>query len=210
MPANTPFDIIEVGPKALKRYGAIPIAFTVESILRVEPDAAGLGGLTMAEEPVSEPYVKDYDALEPEPLTRWARRFDISDWGFFLAVEGGGQGGRERDIGGATVAWNSPMVNMLAGRKDLAVLWDIRVHPDHRGRGVGTALFRRAARWARDHECALLKIETQNVNVAACRFYAAQGCRLGAIDRHAYTDPRVAHEAMLIWYLDLGELRAED
>ena len=49
-----------------------------------------------------------------------------------------------------------------------------------------------------------LKAETQNVNVAACRFYAAMGCRLGAIHRFAYAgQPHVAGEVMLLWYLDL-------
>ena len=36
----------------------------------------------------------------------------------------------------------------------------------------------------------------------ACRFYAAQGCHLGAIHRHAY-DTTYPNEAMLLWYLDL-------
>ena len=60
------------------------------------------------------------------------------------------------------------------------------------------------ARSSRKQGCKQLKIETQNTNVPACRFYASCGCRLGAIDRYGYAhDPRVAHEAMLLWYLDL-------
>ena len=47
-------------------------------------------------------------------------------------------------------------------------------------------------------------IETQNINVNACRFYAKQGCKLGGINRYGYGDhPQVKHEVMLIWYLDL-------
>jgi streptothricin acetyltransferase len=54
-----------------------------------------------------------------------------------------------------------------------------------------------------------LAIETQSNNVPACRFYASQGCRLGAIHRFAYArfgdDPGnlVARETMMIWYLEL-------
>ena len=106
-------------------------------------------------------------------------------------------------VGGAAVAWRSPKVHMLEGRDDLAVLWDFRVHPDYRRKGIGTALFRRAAQWARSKGCKQLKIETQNVNVPACRFYAAQRCHLGRIDRYGYAEPDIAHETMLIWYLDL-------
>jgi GNAT superfamily N-acetyltransferase len=94
---------------------------------------------------------------------------------------------------------------MLEGRGDLAVLWDIRVRPERRGQGIGPALLRGAADWARQRGCTQLKIETQNVNAPACRFYASQGCELGVIHRHAYAgQPHVAHETMLIWCLRLA------
>jgi GNAT superfamily N-acetyltransferase len=93
---------------------------------------------------------------------------------------------------------------MLEARTDLAVLWDLRVAPERRGEGIGRRLFVRAVEWARGRDCKQLKIETQNINVAACRFYARQGCELRAIDRQGYAGcPEVAHEAMLIWSLDL-------
>jgi hypothetical protein len=30
---------------------------------------------------VADPYVKDYDAIEGEGPSRWAKRFDVSTWG---------------------------------------------------------------------------------------------------------------------------------
>jgi len=80
------------------------------------------------------------------------------------------------------------------------------VHPNHRRSRIGTALFIEAVKWSKERNCKYLKAETQNVDVPACRFYARQGCLLGEIDRFAYSAPQVAHEAMLIWYLDLWEL----
>ena len=151
----------------------------------------------MVREPVAAPYVKDYDAYEREQVVTWARHFDVSNWAFFIAFDGG------QAVGAATVAFDTPAAQMLEGRTDLAVLWDIRVHPDRRGQGIGIALFERAAAWAREHGCRELKIETQNVNVRACRFYAVRGCRLGAIVQRHYQEPEIAHEAMLLWYLDL-------
>jgi hypothetical protein len=50
-------------------------------------------------------------------------------------------------------------------------------------------------------ECRQLKVETQNINVPACRFYARQGCVLGVIDRFAY--PTLPDEVQLLWYKDL-------
>ena len=86
---------------------------------------------------------------------------------------------------------------MLQGRDDLAVIWDIRVLPKIRGRGVGTALFRKAEGWARTKSCRHLRVETQNINVAACRYYAAQGLQLMEANRHAY--PELPDEIQMIW-----------
>ncbi len=47
----------------------------------------------------------------------------------------------------------------------------------------------------------MLKIETQNVNVRACRFYAAMGCTLVAFDERAYRNH--PQEAQLIWFKNL-------
>jgi GNAT superfamily N-acetyltransferase len=68
----------------------------------------------------------------------------------------------------------------------LAVLWDIRVAPAFRGRGVGRALFEAVETWVGARGCAELKVETQNINVAACRFYAALGCQLRTVRTDAY------------------------
>jgi GNAT superfamily N-acetyltransferase len=188
-----------IGKERLGEYASIPIVCDVRSILGVEEIAGGLGGLAFTERAVR-PYRKDYDACADGGPLRWPSRFDISQWGLFLACEG------DEVVGGAAVAWNAQGVCMLEGRSDLAVLWDIRVRAQSQRQRVGTALFAHAASWALSKGCAYLKIETQNVNVAACRFYARMGCFLGGIDRLAYRScPQVADEVMLLWYLDLGK-----
>ena len=192
-------EIQEVGVDLLPRYAAISIAFEVASVFRIEVIDKGLGGFALIEEKVA-PYTKDYDSQDKDDSepTGWPERFDVSKWGIFLALDG------SRPVGGATVAFDTPGVNMLENRKDLAVLWDIRVHPDERGRGIGSGLFKHVVDWARQKGCRQLKVETQNVNVPACRFYASQGCELGAIHRYGYAGcAHVSHEAMLLWYLEL-------
>ena len=176
---------------ALAEYASIPIAFTVRVVLDVLVRESGLGGLMLMPRAVDEPYVKDYDALDGGPAG-WPARFDMSSWALFAARREG------RMIGGAVVAFDTPGVEMLEGRRDLAVLWDLRVAPDARLQGAGAALFGAVEAWAADRECRRLKIETQNVNVPACRFYARQGCVLGAIHRFAYPD--LPDEAQLLWY----------
>lgn len=72
--------------------------------------------------------------------------------------------------GRATIAFNTPGLRLLEGRRDLSVLWDIRVAPDARGKGIGSALFERVEVWAKANGCCQLKVETQNINVRACDF----------------------------------------
>ena len=46
-----------------------------------------------------------------------------------------------------------------------------------------------------------LKIETQDDNVPACRFYAAKGCELRGIHHGMYVE--YPDEVQLLWYLNL-------
>jgi ribosomal protein S18 acetylase RimI-like enzyme len=188
--------IREESAAALAEYGRVPIAFTVDRVLDCALAADGLGGIVLAERPVAVPWTKDYDRDAGEAPSRWAARFDVSRWGFLLARRAG------EVVGGAVIAVDTPGVRMLEGRRDLAVLWDLRVAPAARGVGVGRALFGAAERWAAARGCRWLKVETQNVNVGACRFYARQGCTLGAIHRFAY--PSLPDEVQLLWYKALA------
>jgi ribosomal protein S18 acetylase RimI-like enzyme len=181
-----------VTPGTLGEHAGISIAFEVDQVLEVVLADGGLGGMSLTETRVADPYVKDYDAIEGEGPTRWAGRFDLSNWGLLSAWRGGTR------VGGAVVAFRTPDVRMLGGRDDVAVLWDIRVAPELRGAGVGSALFRAAEGWAAARGSDWLKIETQNVNTAACRFYQKMGCTLGAIDRFAY--PGLPDEVQLLWW----------
>ena len=185
---------------ALGEHAKISIAFLVESVLDVDVLDDGLGGMVLAERPVETPWMKDYDADRREGPTRWARQFDVSKWGLLSAWVDGIR------IGGAVIAFDSPGVDMLRGRSDLAVLWDIRVEPDFRAAGVGSALFSRVERWATDRGCRRLEVETQNINVPACRFYARNGCQLAMIDRLAYED--LPDEIELLWSKSLVERAA--
>jgi GNAT superfamily N-acetyltransferase len=175
-------------------YATIPIAFEVTHFLEVAE--GGPDGFVLTRCPVAgPPYTKDYDALPGEGPRTWARSFDVSNWRQFTAWVDG------ELAGGAVVAFSTPGVHMLEDRVDLAVLWDIRVAPPFRRGGVGAALFRAVESWARSSGCRDLKVETQNINLPACRFYASQGCELRVVNPDAYRD--LPHELQLLWYKDL-------
>jgi GNAT superfamily N-acetyltransferase len=190
-------EIREESLSYLEEYARVPIAFEVSRILDLSVPDDGFGGFELLERPVTPTFVKDYDAIPGNRPTDWARRFDLSSWGLLSARLDG------ECVGGAAIALRTPGLLILEGRSDLAVVWDLRVAPHARGQGLGAALFAAAAQWAEGRDCHRLKVETQNINVPACRLYASKGCTLGAIHRFAY--PELPAEVQLLWYKNLGD-----
>ncbi|MDX1933179.1 MAG: GNAT family N-acetyltransferase [Capsulimonadales bacterium] len=175
----------------LHRYGTVPIAFAVTARFVPSRIDGGLGGLRLTEASVEPPYVKDYDAMPGEGPHAWASHFDLSGWTLFLALCETGP------VGGAALAENKVGLELLSPRPDAALLYDLRVHPRHRGQGIGRRLFSAAEARARERGFRWLEVETQNTNVPACRFYVAMGCVLRMIREDAYPD--VPDEAQMLW-----------
>ncbi len=180
---------------ALPEYARIPISFEVRSIFDVQLLEDGLQGIRLTERRLETPWIKDYDAYENEGPLSWGQLWDISNWVMISAFVD------DSMIGGCVIAYDTPGVYKLEGRKDIAVLWDLRVAPEFRGKGIGGQLLDAAVAWARKKQCRLMKIETQNINVPACRFYAKHGFILGAVNRFAY--PELPDEVELIWCKEL-------
>ena len=176
----------------LDGYAQVPMVLVVRSRYRAELVDGGLGGWTLSEEPVWPQYERDDSELD-SPM-RWLKH-DISHWAFFAGYD------REHRVGGAVVAWKSPGLHMLEGRTDLAVLWDIRVRREYRRSGIGSQLFDKCTEWARRKGCVRLKIETQDINVPACRFYSAKGCELRGIHHGMYSE--FPDDVQFLWYLNL-------
>ncbi|GFP75407.1 GNAT family N-acetyltransferase [Clostridium fungisolvens] len=185
----------EIDESYFEQYDKIPMLVQVKSILRLEKVDNGLGGILLKEVPVKE-HIKDLGKYEK--ATEYAKEFDITNWAFFMAFDD------EVPIGAATISSKTENVNMLDGRDDMSVLWDIRVDDGYKNQGIGTELFTKAVKWSKSKGFKQMKIECQNNNVPACRFYYKQGAVLGKIDEYAYyKDIDVRDEVQLIWYLDL-------
>jgi hypothetical protein len=93
----------------LDEHATIPVAFVVDRILDVRLIDGGLGGMSLTETAVKDPYVKDYDAIEGAGPTRWPERFDISNWGLICARRDGARAGgaviRTPDIERSFMQW---------------------------------------------------------------------------------------------------------
>jgi GNAT superfamily N-acetyltransferase len=186
-------DVAEEPMTAVVDYAMVPITFSVDRVLEVSPRLDS--GFDLSTRRLEVPYVKDYDALDGEGPLHWAGRFNVTSWTLFVARSAGLR------VGGATVAINAGELVRTEEHSDVCLLWDIRVAPNSRGHGIGSALFRRVETWAKAHGCRQLEAETQSTNVRACEFYARHGCQLRSAHRAVY--PQFPEEIQLLWSKDL-------
>ncbi len=181
--------------EVISSYRQIPMIFETDTIFEIVLLKDGIGGFNFHEKKLDSVFTKDYDAIDGDGPDTWAQKFNLENWGFLLTKID------DEVVGGAAIAFATPDLHMLEGRDDMAVLWDIRISPHHQRKGIGNALFARAVDWAKERGCKVLKIETQNNNTNACKFYLNQGCELGGINRFAYSD--FPEEVQLLWYKNL-------
>ncbi len=99
-----------------------------------------------------------------------------------------------------------------AGRIVLYAAWnryafieDLAVAREFRRQGVGMALMEQAKRWAQERGLGGLALETQDVNLIACRFYQKCGMEIGAVNTMLYKNmPAPAcDEIAIFWYYKL-------
>ena len=118
------------GATSLARYGTISASVEVRSIVR--PCARDHpSGLALQEIELTEPYVKDYDALPENRPVAWSARLEPGCSVVLLAH------GIDGLLGGAVVTLDPAAQFALHACKDAALLWDIRVAPDRRRHAVG-------------------------------------------------------------------------
>ncbi|NLU26769.1 MAG: GNAT family N-acetyltransferase [Hungateiclostridium thermocellum] len=100
--------------------------------------------------------------------------------------------------------------NQCAGQVRLRRNWnkyccieDIEVAGKYRRMGLGTKLIDAAVQWAKNGGMPGLMLETQDTNLAACRFYDKYGFILGGVDTMLYRNFPNSDEKALFWYLKL-------
>ena len=107
-------------------------------------------------------------------------------------------------LGAMTIVGKTDGLNMLYGREDACVLWDIRIADAYKHNGIGQKLLDMGVLNAKKDGYQQMIIECQNNNVPACKFYQKQGAVLSKIDMYAYySEPEIRNEIQFIWYLDI-------
>ena len=141
--------------------------------------------------------VLGYEVVPVPPYEKSYGRSDLSDHldspdkAVFLACRDGSVVGR---------------VILSEGWNRYAWIDDIAVDVRCRRTGVGRALLDRAAAWAIERKLGGIRLETQNNNVPACKFYESYGFRLRGFDRDLYRGlNQETTEFALFWYLHFRE-----
>lgn len=91
----------------------------------------------------------------------------------------------------------------------LARLYSIAIAPEARGHGLGTRLLAEAEQWARQHDCAYLRLEVRTDNTTAIRLYEGAGYRRFAeVDDYYEDHTKALRYEKCIIQRPLGAIRA--
>ena len=183
--------IVEEPSSRLAEYAQLSIGFSVVEIFDEAALAALRDGASAHAVALSTPCWKDYDSYSGGHPSEWPQRFDLSRWSILAAFDGA------RRVGGAIVIVDDPQIDLLRDCPSCALAWDLRVAPDARRLGVGSALLDAVERRAMERGARSLRVETQDINVPACRLYHRHGFRLERITPGAY--PELPNEVQLLW-----------
>ena len=175
-------------------YDTIPMNVDVRTEYQMKRIDNRLG--LIFEEVQVAPYRKDLSVYER--AVEYDEKFDIANWYFYMAFD------EDKPIGAMTIAGRTPDLNMLSGRDDACVLWDIRVADNYKHQGIGQRLMDIGIEDARTAGYRQMIIECQNNNVPACHFYRKQGALLSKVDLYAYdSEDDCKNEIQFVWTLNL-------
>lgn len=76
----------------------------------------------------------------------------------------------------------------------------ISVAKSARGNGIASSLIEEAQKWALKSNLKGFMLETQDVNLGACRLYIKNDFLLGSVDTMLYQNFKTKEEQALIWY----------
>ena len=78
--------------------------------------------------------------------------------------------------------------------------YNITVKKEARKRNIGTSLINQAQTWATDLNLKGFMLETQDINLGACKFYIKNRFTLGSVDIMLYNNFENRDEKALFWY----------
>lgn len=81
-------------------------------------------------------------------------------------------------------------------------LYDLKVDPGYRGKGIGAMLIEKAKEAAVQQGYRGLYTQGQDNNLGACRFYLKTGFVIGGLNTHVYNGTSQEHKKDILFYCD--------
>ena len=78
-----------IGSERLADYASVPSVIEGKSMFVIDESDRGVRRFELHEQSIPVPYRKDYDSYGHGTPLDWSRRFDVSQWGFWLASDSG-------------------------------------------------------------------------------------------------------------------------
>ena len=115
--------------------------------------------------------------------------------------------------------WKNECVGQIIFKKywnENTYIQDFAVNRNYRNKGIGSLLMDKVVEWTKNRNLKGIMLETQDVNIAACRFYQKYGFILGGVDIMLYSNFRGVDTMLfsnfkdhdqkaLFWYYKLKE-----
>lgn len=90
---------------------------------------------------------------------------------------------------------NDELIGVIIGEPQMwnntVLIWELHVSNEHRRRNIGTALMNQVVEMAKANGFRAIRLETQNYNVPAIKFYKQCGFMIEGIDLSFYTNTDV-------------------
>jgi len=131
-------------------------------------------------------YVDSYEKSYPNEERQWEDYIDNPDRVVFLYYN------------------NGECVGQVILRKNwnnYVLIEYMAVSKNHRGKGIGKQLMQKSVEWVKSKNFPGLMVETQDINLQACRFYSKMGFQIGAVDTMLYANFNKSDEKAIFWYM---------
>jgi ribosomal-protein-alanine N-acetyltransferase len=150
--------------------------------------------LTVTIEPMADGDIPDIQGIDPPShMTDAQLREELArPWARLWVARG-----RTRKAVGFLIAWHVA--------DELHVL-NVATHPEHRRRGIGRALMRKVADYAREHKLRHVLLEVRRSNVGAIALYRETGFFAMGVRPRYYPDDEDAVEMVLLLDAATGEI----
>lgn len=174
-------EIIEISNGNIHDFITQPESFEVFG--RIDPTYSN-GRWTYIEVLFEERFEKMYDTYDEKAIEQYVLNNDKTAFFIYLNGEAAGRILVEKN-------WNG-----------YCYIVDIFIKKQFKQKGLGKELLKKSIDWSKQNYLSGVMVETQDINLTACRFYKNLGFEIGGLDKFLYDrrDDTINKEVAVFWY----------